>query len=103
MMTSMSEPRIDLHGHAGRCFLTGLPAGHRLVATTGAAAVADAVRAAQVAGHDRGEPVRRIGLRGAAAHSAKGLRAHRDFRPGEAYADYRRQLDGIRAACPGRR
>jgi membrane dipeptidase len=30
---------------------------------------------------------------------AQGLRAHRDFRPGEAYADYRRQLDGIRAGA----
>ena len=30
---------------------------------------------------------------------ATGLRAHRDFRPGEAYADYRRQLAGIRAAA----
>jgi membrane dipeptidase len=29
---------------------------------------------------------------------ATGLRAHRDFRPGEAYADYQRQLAGIRAA-----
>ena len=27
-----------------------------------------------------------------------GLRAHRDFRPGEAYADHRRQLDGLRQA-----
>jgi membrane dipeptidase len=27
-----------------------------------------------------------------------GLHAHRDFRPGEAYADHRRQLDGIRRA-----
>jgi membrane dipeptidase len=28
-----------------------------------------------------------------------GLRAYRDFSPGEAYADYRRQLDGIRTAA----
>ena len=27
-----------------------------------------------------------------------GLRAHRDFRPGEAYADHRRQLEAIRRA-----
>ena len=99
MMTSMSEPRIDLHGHAGRCFLAGLPAGHQLVATMGAAAVADAVRDAQAAG------MTAVNLSAVADFAvlrpdpAQGLRAHRDFRPGEAYADYRRQLDGIRAGA----
>jgi membrane dipeptidase len=97
MMTSMSEPRIDLHGHAGRCFLAGLPAGHQLIATMGPAAVADAVRAAQAAG------MTAVNLSAVADFAvlrpdpAQGLRAHRGFRPGEAYADYRRQLDGIRA------
>ncbi len=101
MMTSMSEPRIDLHGHAGRCFLAGLPAGHQLVATTGAAAIADAVRDAQAAG------MTAVNLSAVADFAvlrpdpAHGLRAHRDFRPGEAHADYRRQLDGIRAAVAG--
>ena len=42
--------RIDLHSHAGRCFLAGLLAGHSLVATMGAAGVADAVGAARAAG-----------------------------------------------------
>jgi membrane dipeptidase len=97
MIASMSEPRIDLHGHAGRCFLAGLPAGHQLVATMGAAAIADAVREAQAAG------MTAVNLSAVADFAvlrpdpAQGLRAHRDFRPGEAYADYRRQLDGIRA------
>jgi drug/metabolite transporter (DMT)-like permease len=36
-------PRVDLHSHAGRCFLAGLPAGHPLVAALGPAAVAGAV------------------------------------------------------------
>jgi membrane dipeptidase len=99
MMTSMSEPRIDLHGHAGRCFLAGLPAGHQLIATMGPAAVADAVRAAQAAG------MTAVNLSAVADFAvlrpdpAQGLRAHRGFRPGEAYADYRRQLDGIRAGA----
>jgi hypothetical protein len=43
-------PRVDLHSHAGRCFLAGLPAGHPLVAALGPAEVADAVRAARAAG-----------------------------------------------------
>ena len=92
-------PWIDLHGHAGRCFLAGLPAGHQLVATMGPAAVADAVREAQAAG------MTAVNLSAVADFAvlrpdpAQGLRAHRDFRPGEAYADYRRQLDGIRAGA----
>ena len=91
-------PRIDLHSHAGRCFLAGLPAGHPLVTALGAAAVADAVRAARAAG------MTALCLSAVADFAvlrpdpATGLRAHRDFRPGEAYADYRRQLAGIRAA-----
>jgi membrane dipeptidase len=92
-------PWIDLHGHAGRCFLAGLPAGHQLIATMGAAAVADAVRAAQAAG------MTAVNLSAVADFAvlrpdpAKGLSAHRDFHPGEAYADYRRQLTGIRQAA----
>jgi membrane dipeptidase len=92
-------PWIDLHGHAGRCFLAGLPARHQLVATMGAAAIADAVRNAGTAG------MTAVNLSAVADFAvlrpdpAQGLRAHRDFRPGEAYADYRRQLDGIRAGA----
>jgi membrane dipeptidase len=91
-------PGIDLHSHAGRCFLAGLPARHSLVAAMGPAAVADAVRAA------RAEGMTALVLAAVAdfavlrPDSATGLRAHRDFRPGEAYADYRRQLAGIRQA-----
>ena len=91
-------PRVDLHSHAGRCFLAGLPAGHALVAALGAASVTDAVRAARDAG------VTALALSAVADFTvlrpdpATGLRAHRDFRPGEAYADYQRQLAGIRAA-----
>jgi hypothetical protein len=39
-------PWIDVHGHAGRCFLAGLQDGHPMVAALGAASVTDAVRAA---------------------------------------------------------
>ena len=91
-------PRIDLHSHAGRCFLAGLPAGHPAAAALGAASVAGALRAARAAGMTalclsavadfavlRPDPV-------------TGLRAVRDFRTGEAYADYQRQLAGIREA-----
>ena len=91
-------PRVDLHSHAGRCFLAGLPAGHPVVAGLGAASVAGAVRAARAAG------VTVLCLSAVADFAvlrpdpATGLRAIRDFRPGEAYADYQRQLAGIREA-----
>lgn len=91
-------PRVDLHSHAGRCFLAGLPAGHSLVAALGAAAVADAVRAAQAAG------MTALVLSAVADFAvlrpdpATGLRAHRSFRAGEAFADYQHQLGGIRQA-----
>jgi membrane dipeptidase len=91
-------PRVDLHSHAGRCFLAGLPAGHSAVATMGAAAVADAIRAARAAG------MTALVLSAVADFAvlrpdpATGLRAHRDFRVGEAYADTQRQLAGIRQA-----
>ena len=98
-MSADRGPRIDLHSHAGRCFLAGLPAGHSLVTALGAASVADAVRAARAAG------MTALCLSAVAdfavlrSDPATGLRAHRDFRPGEAYADYRRQLAGIREAA----
>jgi membrane dipeptidase len=92
-------PRVDLHSHAGRCFLAGLPAGHSAVVGMGAAAIADAIRAARAAG------ITALVLAAVADFAvlrpdpATGLRAHRDFRAGEAYADYQRQLAGIRGAA----
>jgi membrane dipeptidase len=92
-------PRIDLHSHAGRCFLAGLPAGHSMVAALGAPLIADAVLAAQSAG------MTALVLSAVADFAVlrpdptTGLRAGRDFRAGEAYADYQRQLAGIREAA----
>jgi membrane dipeptidase len=91
-------PRVDLHSHAGRCFLAGLPAGHPVVAVLGAASVGGALRAAWAGG------MTALCLSAVADFAvlrpdpATGLRAVRDFRPGEAYADYQRQLAGIRDA-----
>ena len=61
--------------------------------------MADALRAARAAG------MTAVNLSAVADFAVlrpdgeHGLRAHRDFRAGEAYADYRRQLDGIRSAA----
>ena len=90
--------RIDLHSHAGRCFLAGLPAGHSAVATMGTAAVADAIRAARAAGMTALVLAAVADFAVLRPDPASGLRAHRDFRAGEAYADTQRQLAGIRQA-----
>jgi membrane dipeptidase len=89
-------PWIDLHSHAGRCYLAGLPAGHPLVTALGAASVADAVRDAAAAGMTALLLATVSDFAVLRPDPATGLRASRDFSPGEAYADHRRQLDGIR-------
>ena len=91
-------PRVDLHSHAGRCFLAGLPGGHSAVAALGAPAVADAVRSAQAAGMTVLVLAAVADFAVLRPDPATGLRAHRDFRAGEAYADTQRQLAGIRQA-----
>jgi membrane dipeptidase len=91
-------PWIDLHGHAGRCFLAGLPAGHPMVTALGAASVAGAVRDARAAGVTALTLATVSDFAVLRLDPQAGLRAHRDFRPGEAYADHRRQLEGIRRA-----
>ena len=91
-------PRVDLHSHAGRCFLAGLPGGHSAVAALGAPAVADAVRSAQAAGMTALVLAAVADFAVLRPDPTTGLRAHRDFRAGEAYADTQRQLAGIRQA-----
>jgi membrane dipeptidase len=93
-----SGSRIDLHSHAGRCFLAGLPAGHPMVASLGAAAVAGALRDARAAGMTALVLATVSDLPVLRPDPVTGLRAHRDFRPGEAAADHRRQLAGLRQA-----
>jgi membrane dipeptidase len=88
-------PWIDLHGHAGRCFLAGLPAGHPIVSALGAASVTGAVRAAAAAGVTALMLATVSDLAVLRPDPVAGLRAYRDFRPGEAYADHRRQLAAI--------
>ena len=79
-------------------FLAGLPAGHSAVAALGAPAVADAVRSAQAAGMTALVLAAVADFAVLRPDPATGLRAHRDFRAGEAYADTQRQLAGIRQA-----
>lgn len=91
-------PWIDLHSHAGRCFLAGLADGHPLVASLGAASVAGAVAAARAAGLTALTLATVSDLAVLRPDPQAGLAAYRDFAPGEAYADHRRQLTAIRRA-----
>ena len=94
-------PWIDVHAHAGRCFLAGLADGGPLAARLGGEAVAQALAAARRAGMAAVTLATVADLRVLAPHPDKGLQAHRPFRPGEAAADHRRQLDGIASVLAG--
>jgi microsomal dipeptidase-like Zn-dependent dipeptidase len=80
-------PWIDLHSHAGRCFLADLPAGHPMVSSLGTATVADAVRAAAAAGMtalmlaDFGTEVIRLIEVAGAGHVAIGTDLDGNYRP----------------------
>jgi len=91
-------PWIDLHSHAGRCYLAGLAAGHPMVTALGAASVTDALRDAAAAGVTALMLATVSDFAVLRPDPVTGLRAYRDFAPDEAYADHRRQLDGIRGA-----
>jgi membrane dipeptidase len=94
-MTSGNRPWIDVHGHPGRCFLAGMDVAHPLSVLLDGQRVAEALHASRQAG------MRAVGLSTVSdllvlgADAEGSLRAVRDFAPGEAYADHRRQLDGL--------
>jgi len=95
-MAATRAPWVDVHGHPGRCFLAGLGGGDPLVGMLGAADVEAALSAARDAGLAAVTLSTVADLRVLAPDPVKGLRAVRDFGPGEAYADHRRQLTAIR-------
>ena len=69
-----------------------------MMASLGASSVADAVRDAKAAGMTALVLATVSDFAVLGPDPVTGLRAHRDFRPGEAYADHHRQLDGLRQA-----
>jgi membrane dipeptidase len=94
-MTATGAPRVDIHAHPGRCFLAGLGADDPLGNLMGGQDVAAALAAAREAGMAAVTLSTVADLRVLAPDPVKGLRASREFAPGEAYADHRRQLAGI--------
>jgi membrane dipeptidase len=93
----MSTPQTSWPG-APASVQAGLPAGHPMVALLGAASVTAVVRAAAAAGVTALVLATVSDLAVLRSDPQAGLRAYRDFSPGEAYADHRRQLQAIRRA-----
>lgn len=100
-MAAGRTPWIDVHGHPGRCFLAGLNSVDPLAGLLGGQEVADALSAAQRAGMAAVTLSTVADLRVLVPDRVQGLRAGRPFRPGEAYADHRRQLAGIAQLLTG--
>lgn len=95
-MPRTRRPWIDVHAHPGRCFLAGLDEGHLLSELLGGDGSVGALRAAHDAGLTAVSFATVADLLVLAPTPEGGLRAGRPFEPGEALADHRRQLDGLR-------
>ena len=98
-MAATGVPWVDVHAHPGRCFLAGLDAADPTAAALGCADIARALADARAAGMAAVTLSTVADLQVLAPDPAKGLAAARPFRPGEAAADHRRQLAGIRQAA----
>jgi membrane dipeptidase len=96
-MPGTGPPRVDLHGHAGRCFLAGLGDRDPFVRMLGAEDIRAAVAAAAASGVAAITLSTVADLRVLGPDPVKGLAASREFGRGEAYGDHRRQLDAITA------
>ncbi len=89
---------VDVHAHAGRCFLAGLDGAAPLAGALGSADIPRALLEAREAGM-AAVTLATVGDLGVLApHPDKGLYASRAFAPGEARAGHQRQLDGISRA-----
>ena len=89
---------VDVHAHPGRCFLAGLDEADPLASLQGGLDVAGSLTAARAAGLAAVTLSTVADLRVLAPDPVRGLRASRPFRPGEAQADHRRQVEGISRA-----
>ncbi len=101
-MTTNPVPLIvDVHAHPGRCFLAGLADADPLTRVLGGADVVTALAAARSAGVTAVTLSTVADLLVLTPDAERGLRASRQFRPGEAVADHARQLAGLAAVVTG--
>jgi membrane dipeptidase len=87
---------VDVHCHAGRFFLEGLPPDAAAARALGAP-FADQALAELNAGHVSAAVFAAVADMRVLEISAQGVHATRDFAPGEAYADYQRQIGALKA------
>jgi membrane dipeptidase len=91
---------MDAHAHPGRCFLTGLPASDLFVQLMGAPDVDTAV-SDLVAGGVGIVAFSTVGDLRVLTATEDGIRAGREFDPGEAAEDHRRQLHALTKITEG--
>lgn len=91
------SPWVDVHAHPGRCFLGGLGEDDRLASALGGDSSDQAVAEIIDAGMAAVSFATVADLRVIGPRPDGGLHAVRDFKPGEAVADHRRQLDALQA------
>jgi membrane dipeptidase len=94
-MAATRTPWVDVHAHPGRCFLAGLDGGDPLAGMLRRPDIGAALSAARDAGLAAVTLSTVADLRVLGPDPVRGLRAVRQFGPGEAYADHRRQLAAI--------
>ncbi len=90
-------PWIDVHAHPGRCFLAGMAPDNPLAQLIGGDGSSVALHAARAAGLAAVSFATVADLAVLAPKADGGLRAGREFAPGEVRADHDRQLAGVRA------
>ncbi len=86
---------VDVHCHAGRFFLEGLPPDNAAAGALGAP-FADQALEELNAGHVSAAVFAAVADMRVLEVSAQGVHATRDFAPGEAYADYQRQIAALK-------
>lgn len=96
-------PWVDVHAHPGRTLLTGLSRSAPAVQLLGPEDSGERLQSARTAGVAAVNASAVADLPVLGVRPDGGLHASRPFEPGEAWADFRRQLDALEAslAAPG--
>ncbi len=91
---SSSSPWVDVHAHPGRCFLRGLPEQDGLRKLLGSDDTARAVEDLRAGGVALSS-FSTVGDLRVLSLGASGIEVARDFEPGEAWSDHRRQIAAL--------
>ena len=92
-----AAPSVDVHSHAGRFFMAGPGGQTPFAAAQESPPFPERAIARMRLGHVSGVMFAAVADHLLLEQSPTGLRAARDYRPGEAFADYRRQLALLKA------